>query len=174
MRCLTLAAQRVRAVTRRFWTGRAVQNDLRLRPVRIAPGALGPGVPDRSLWVSRQHGVLVSAPDVRRMTGRSTTCVPAIALTALPKIGFAPAPHGVAYIHILLAHHDFVFANGVPTESLNPANKAWQGMPGAAPETREDALEPMSRLAGKRARRLVTRLRRNGTAPLQGYTAQAD
>jgi hypothetical protein len=77
----------------------------RVLPVRITPGAFGPGRPHRPLYLSPDHAVffdgvlipvkhLINGTSVRQVRMRSTT-----------------------YYHVELPLHDVVLAEGLPTES---------------------------------------------------------
>lgn len=142
------------------------------RPVRIAAGALGDGVPERDLLVSRQHRMLVSSIIAERMFGQREVLVSAIRLTALQGIEVA-APADVTYVHLVLDRHRVVLAEGAPTESFFPGPVALGSL---APEARDElrllfpaavggeASPPAARLIpeGHRQRRLVARHVQNG------------
>ena len=90
----------------------------RLLPVRIAAGALGGGLPERDLFVSRQHRILVASRIARRICGQEEVLIPAFRLVGLPGVGIARAIQPLSYHHILLDCHDIVLANGAPAETL--------------------------------------------------------
>lgn len=90
----------------------------RLRPVRIAAGALGAGLPRRDLRVSRQHRMLVRSGIAKRMFGGMGVLVSAARLTELPGIGLDEAAREVEYYHLVLARHEVIFAEGAPSESF--------------------------------------------------------
>lgn len=141
------------------------------RPVRISAGALGPGVPERDLLVSRQHRMLVSSPIAARMFGAPDVLVAAHRLTDLPGVDVAePAP--VTYVHLVLDRHEIVLAEGAPSESFFPGPVALGGMTPEAleelralfPEAVEGRVLPPSARPipdGHRQRRLVARHVRN-------------
>ncbi len=91
----------------------------KLRPVRIAAGALGKGLPRRDLRVSRQHRMLVSSTIAQRMLGCDEVLLPAVRLLGLPGIAVEDGLSPVVYHHILLERHEVIFAEGAPTESLH-------------------------------------------------------
>lgn len=104
------------------------------RPVQIAPGALGGGVPERRLVVSPQHRVLVRSRIVARMTGTEEALIPAMALLGLPGIARADAGQGVTYVHFLCDRHEVVFAEGAPSETLLPGPMALRALGSAQAE----------------------------------------
>jgi len=121
----------VRRCLVRTLTAAEVARDPRLRPVRIAAGALGQGLPDRDLIVSRQHRLLAASPIVRRMFGVDEVLIAAHRLTKLP--GIAPdadaASGGVTYVHLVLDAHRVILAEGAPAESFYAGPMALRALP---------------------------------------------
>ncbi|MEZ5722502.1 MAG: Hint domain-containing protein [Paracoccaceae bacterium] len=69
------------------WIGsRRVARSPALQPIRIAAGALGSGLPRRTLYVSPQHRLLLRSRVVARMTGSWEVLVAAKKLTGMPGI----------------------------------------------------------------------------------------
>ncbi len=85
----------------------------KLLPIRIMPGALDDGIPNRPLFLSPDHAVFVDGvliPVKFLCNGRTIVQVPADRVT---------------YYHIELPRHDVVFAEGLPTESyLDTGNRS--------------------------------------------------
>ncbi len=77
-----------------------------VRPVVIAPGALGENVPARPLVVSPDHGLFLDG-----------VLVPAKELLNWTSIRQDHALGRVTYYHLELARHDIIFAEGTPAES---------------------------------------------------------
>ncbi|WP_424968696.1 Hint domain-containing protein [Dinoroseobacter sp. S375] len=100
-----------------LWTGRRLCSEERLRvferqrPIVIAPGALGEGLPRRQLVVSRQHRVLL------HVAGEEIL-VPAIKLVDRPGIDVATPKGAITYHHLLLQGHEVLLAEGAGCESL--------------------------------------------------------
>ena len=88
------------------------------RPILIAAGALGPGMPARPLVVSSQHRVLVSSKIVERMTGQTEILIPAKKLLWLDGVDRYVPDTGVTYLHILCQAHELLVANGAFVESM--------------------------------------------------------
>jgi|SRR5579871_2655275 len=93
-------------------------------PVRIAADAYGPSKPDRDLYVSPYHRILVGE-----------MIVPAIDLTNGGTISQVEVDK-VTYWHVELASHDVLLANNLPAESYEERGDNRSGFVEAA------ALEP--------------------------------
>ncbi|MEO0487066.1 MAG: Hint domain-containing protein [Pseudomonadota bacterium] len=104
----------------------------KLLPVRIMAGALGRGLPQRDLYVSRQHRLCVASPICERMFGAAEVLVSAIRLTELPGIMVDDTVTSVEYFHLLLADHEVIVAEGAPAESLYLGESALEAMSLAA------------------------------------------
>ncbi len=156
-----------------------VAADPALCPVRIAAGALGPGLPRRDLVVSQQHRMLVASPIGTRIgRGAGEVLVAARHLAGLPGIAVQTDPAPVTYVHFLCDAHQIVRAEGAATESLLPGQQALRMMhraarqeiaaifPGVAiPGWHLAAARPV--LGGRQGRRLAARHLRNPRHPLQ-------
>lgn len=142
-----------------------------LRPVRIAAGALGAGMPEHDLIVSPQHRVLVRSAIARRMFGAPEVLVAAKQLMALDGIETASDLKEVTYHHFLFDRHEIVFSNGAATESLYTGAQALKSVgPEAAceifalfPELRSGTSPPGARILvpGRLARKLAQRHAKN-------------
>jgi Hint domain len=78
-------------------------------PVRVAKGALGPAAPRCDLFISQQHALWVDGLFIRAIdlvNGSSITLEPAAELCE------------IEYLHVKLAKHDVIFAEGAPSETL--------------------------------------------------------
>lgn len=103
----------VRWVGRRSLDPRRHPAPAKVLPIRIAAGALAPGVPRRDLRVSPDHALLVDG-----------ALVPAALLLGLPGITREPALGPITYLHVELDAHDVLLAEGAPAESyLDCANR---------------------------------------------------
>lgn len=92
--------------------------DARLWPVKIARDTFGEGLPKRDLRVSPQHRLLVRSSMAHLLFGNSEVLVAAHRLVGLAGVT-QDMPRGpVDYFHIALDHHEVIFAEGLPAESL--------------------------------------------------------
>ncbi|MDP4033395.1 MAG: Hint domain-containing protein, partial [Pseudorhodobacter sp.] len=92
-----------------------------LRPVRIAKGALGDGLPQRDMLVSPQHRMLIEGVRAELLFGEREVLVAAIHLVGQPGIEQV-MPRGVSYIHVMCSQHEIVQAEGAWTESFQPGS----------------------------------------------------
>lgn len=146
-----------------------------LRPIRIAPGALGEGQPERPLIMSPQHRCLVRSAIAARMVGTREVLIAAKHLTGVPGIEVMNGGGPVLYVHFLLDRHELVFSDGAITESFYLGEQAVAALDDAQrnevlelfPElaTREPHETPdraRTFMSGHIARKLVERGLKNG------------
>jgi Hint domain len=98
------------------WIGRRVyrrSTDSRyppgILPVRVARGALGPDAPRCDLFISQHHALLVDGLFIKAIdlvNGSSIT------------VHSSFEPSEIEYLHVKLAQHDVIFAEGAPSETL--------------------------------------------------------
>lgn len=96
----------------------------KLRPVRIAAGALGNELPARDLLVSRQHRIFVASEIAAQTVSSAEVLIPAIKLTQLPGITVAHDTSSVTYFHLMLDDHELIWAEGALAESFLPGPEA--------------------------------------------------
>lgn len=121
----------------------------KLAPVRIPAGALGPGLPRRSLTVSPQHRILIANRVAERMFDTAAILVPAKDLVGSFGIIQLPPTEPAEYWHLLLDGHHVVQAEGAWAETLFPGEEALKGLACAA---REEILTLFPQLAARPAR----------------------
>ncbi len=112
--------QVIRWIGRKRMTGARMQAFPELRPIRIRKDAFGSGLPDRDMWVSPQHRMLVSSDRTLLEHGEREVLVPAKGLLNDLSITVDYGIRQTEYIHILFDKHEIVFANGAATESFHP------------------------------------------------------
>ncbi|MCE8008495.1 Hint domain-containing protein [Aestuariivita sp.] len=93
-----------------------------LRPIRFRPGALGIDRPDQELLVSPEHRMLIRGAIAQSLFNTSEVLVPARELVNGSTIFVDLAVREVDYFHLLLPHHQVIWANGVEAESFHPAS----------------------------------------------------
>lgn len=131
------SAQPVAWCGTRYLDARALALYPALRPVRIAAGALGVGVPQRDLVVSPQHRILVASDTTHRVSGTREVLVAAKHLVGLPGISVDMQARDVTYVHFLCPAHQVVFAQGAATESMLPGPQALRSL---SPQARSEVL----------------------------------
>ncbi len=164
--------QPIRWIGRRELSAHEMQQNQNLRPVRIPAGSLGAGLPVRDLYLTRQHRVLVRSKVAERMFCHREVLVPARKLKLLGHAKLYDCPTPVEYWHILFDHHEIIYADGVPSESLHTGPEALKSIcPEALEEIRSLFPQLLSdqsagRLCrpdvrGKRGRHMMRRIEKN-------------
>lgn len=134
-----------------------------LAPVEIAAGALGAGLPRDRLCLSGQHRLALPGTELAGL-------VPARALLGLPRVRRRDDLPYVDYIHLVLARHALVLAEGISAESFWPGPVAMAGLP-ARIATRVRAImgpDPVPAapfLGVSQARRALGQLHRRSPTP---------
>jgi Ca2+-binding RTX toxin-like protein len=104
-----------------------MRQDPSLRPILIKAGAMGDGLPETDMMVSRQHRMLVSGQRAELLFGTDEVLVRAQHLLCLPGVSVAEVDE-VTYLHILFDRHEVVLANGAWSESFQPGDRTLGGM----------------------------------------------
>ena len=167
------------------WVGqrRLVKADLRrnplLYPVKIAAGALGMGLPQRDILVSRQHRMLIASAPLRALTGHSAALVAACKLVGLPGIVLDDSVEAVSYIHLLFDRHQVIWAEGAPSESLLLGSEADKMLTRAQvhdiamrlPSLAEASTPALPVLTGRIRKSLIQRHQRSGRPLIESLPA---
>jgi len=120
--------QKLRWVGRRTLSGEEVSADDSLRPVRIAAGALGQGLPERDMEVSPQHRMLIAGSDAALFFETPEVLAAACHLVDRPGIARAEPGRPVTYIHLMFDRHELVLSNGSWSESFQPGDHSLAGL----------------------------------------------
>ena len=113
-----------------LWTGHRRMSGARLyamphlRPIRFRAGALGIARPDEDLLVSPQHRMLIKGAAASALFNTPEVLIAAEDLINDSTILIDHTLREVTYVHVLLAQHNVVWANGLETESFHPSNTA--------------------------------------------------
>ncbi|SDX86248.1 Hint domain-containing protein [Ruegeria halocynthiae] len=100
-----------------IWVGQTtVAATGKLAPIVIAEGALGN---TRELVVSPQHGIVINDWRAQLLFGEDEVIVRAVDLVNGGTIYRRPGGM-VTYYHVLFEHHQIIYSEGIPTESLYP------------------------------------------------------
>jgi len=173
----------LRMVASRAVSADQIRRNPKLRPVLIRAGALGAGLPQRDLRVSRQHRLLVCSRIAQRMFGQEQVLVAAHQLTSLPGIRIDETAAEAEYFHLIFDRHQVVFAEGAPAESLLMGPEALKTLPPAdhdrlkrlfpALAGEAEPPDPARHVpAGKQQRKLIARHKKNSQPLLQTYVPQ--
>ncbi len=119
--------QPIRWIGQRTLGGSELARDPALQPILITQGALGLGLPERDMIVSRQHRMLVSGPRAELLFGSDEVLVRALHLTCLPGVRAMTVPE-VTYLHMMFDRHEVVLADGAWSESFQPGERSLGGL----------------------------------------------
>jgi hypothetical protein len=163
--------QPVRWVGLRRLSGQDLDAAPALRPIRIARGALGDGLPLSDLLVSPQHRVLVRSRIARRMFDQDEVLVAAKQLLTLPGVTTVEGARSTVYVHLLFDRHEILLSNGAATESFFTGPEALKSVgPLAQAEiltlfpSLKDRSAARMLVAGRAARSLAARHHKNRVA----------
>ena len=115
-------AQEILWIGSRRITGARLYVMPQLRPVRIHAGALGIGRPEQELLVSPDHRMLLRGAHVQALFNTPEVLVAAGDLVDGRTILPDASVREVTYIHLMLASHQVLWANGVETDSFHPSS----------------------------------------------------
>ncbi len=101
------ASEPVRWIGRRSYAGRFLAGRTHLLPILFRAGSLGDGLPRRDLLVSPAHAMFLDG-----------VLVPAASLVNGTSIVQDHACDRVDYVHVELAHHDAILAEGAASETF--------------------------------------------------------
>ena len=163
--------QAIRWIGTRTLTAAELEENPKLRPIRIRKGALGSGLPKADLIVSPQHRMLVRSMIAQKMFGTTEVLVAAKQLCQIHGIDVAEDLTDVTYVHFLFDDHQIVLANGAEAESLHTGIEALKSVGPAAvaeifaifPELQDGSVRPTARVltSGRLGRKLVVRHAQN-------------
>lgn len=144
----------------------------RFLPIRIAAGALGKNSPEKALYVSPQHRILVRSKIAKNMFDAEDVLIPAKKLLPLKGVTQVTEIANLEYYHILFDDHEIVYANGAAAETLFLGPEAMTAVPRESyeeilalfPELGKPDFQPSGArmfLNGKQTRKLLERHTKN-------------
>ncbi len=98
-----------------------------LKPILIAAGSLGNGLPERDMLVSPNHRVLVANDRTALYFDEREVLVAAKHLVDNKGI-FQVETRGTTYIHFMFQNHEVVLSDGAWTESFQPGDYSLKGI----------------------------------------------
>lgn len=119
--------QPIRWIGRKTFAEPDLREDASLYPVLMRKGALGPGLPTRDMMVSRQHRMLLCSPRAELYFGEDEVFLRALHMVGQPGIVHAMVPE-VTYLHLMFDRHEVILADGVWSESFQPAARNIGGL----------------------------------------------
>ena len=123
--------QPVRWIGKRRMSGARLFAMPHLRPIRFHANALGMTRPDHDLLVSPSHRMLIKGDVAQSLFNTPEVLVTAKDLINGRTVTVDTHLREVTYIHVLLEHHQVMWANGVETESFHPASAALESLDAA-------------------------------------------
>lgn len=112
----------IRWIGQRRMTGARLIAMPDMRPIRIRCGALGANVPDRDIWVSPRHRMLLQGPTAQVLFNTPEVLIAAKDLVNDRTITVDRQITQTEYIHLLFDQHEIIWANGAQTESFHPGH----------------------------------------------------
>ncbi|MDO5648213.1 Hint domain-containing protein [Paracoccus sp. (in: a-proteobacteria)] len=106
-----------------------------LRPVKFARGALGPNIPRRPVFVSPQHRVLIDTAQ-----GPALASARHLVTEGMPRTRIIKRHGDVTLVHLALAQHHILLAEGAPMESFFPGPVALRALPGPCRDRLKQAI----------------------------------
>lgn len=97
-------------------------------PVRIPKGAFGQNTPERDLFLSPNHRVMMSSAVYELYFNDQEVLIPAKHLVGWRGISVVEAQQELEYHHLLFDQHEVVLSEGLTTESFHPGDVVLDGM----------------------------------------------
>lgn len=119
-----------------------------LQPIHIAAGALEPGLPERDLFLSPNHRVLMTGERASLFFGENEVLAAAKHLVGMDGVKQLNGI-GTTYVHLLFDRHEVILSNGSWTESFQPSDHSLKGV--LAPQ-REEIVRLFPDLRGNQPR----------------------
>lgn len=121
-------AQQIRWIGSRHMTGARLFAMPHLRPIRIQRGVIGSDAPDHDLLVSPEHRLVIKGAVAQELFNTPEVLVAAKDLINGSTISVDLRSREVTYVHLLLDHHQVMWANGLETESFHPVSASLRSL----------------------------------------------
>ncbi len=108
-------------------SGKQLASSPHLRPVLVRAGSLGNGLPERDMFLSPNHRVLVASSMTQLYFEENEVLVAAKHLVGAAGVHQVETI-GTTYIHFMCANHEVVLSNGSWTESFQPGDYSLKGL----------------------------------------------
>lgn len=122
------AAKPLRWIGSRKLTSAEVRAFPQYRPIYITKDAFGPGLPDRDLWVSQNHRVMLSGWRTELLFAEKEMLVAAKFLVNDHSVRVQTPQDGVTYYHLMFDQHEIIYSEGLETESFHPGRRGLIGI----------------------------------------------
>ena len=119
--------QPIRWIGAKTFGAAELQANAALQPILLRKGALGPAQPMRDMMVSRQHCLLQDGARAGLYFGEDEVFVRALHMLGQPGISAAQVQE-VTYLHLMFDHHEVILADGIWSESFQPAARNIGGL----------------------------------------------
>lgn len=139
-----------------------------LKPILIARGSLGQGLPERDMLVSPNHRMLVANERTALYFEDHEVLVAAKHLVNQRDIRPVDAL-GTTYIHFLCDRHEVVLANGAWTESFQPGDQSLNGLGNAQRGEIYEVFPELKVAAGRKGYHAARRTLRRHEARLLSF-----
>jgi hypothetical protein len=119
--------QEIRWLGAKVLDWRALGTQPHLRPILVAKGSLGHGLPERDMLVSPNHRMLVANDQTQLYFEEREVLVAAKHLVNNAGVSVAETL-GTTYLHFMFDHHEVVLSDGAWTESFQPGDYTLKGI----------------------------------------------
>ncbi len=113
-------------IGKRVLSAETLRQNPKFRPIRIQRSALGNNLPDRDLYVSPQHRIVLEGWRAELLFGDPMVFAAAIHLVNDNTVRQVQADEPVEYYHIACEQHTILTSHGVRSESLFLGDRALQ------------------------------------------------
>lgn len=118
--------QAIEWIGKKYVTTQEMLAQPKLKPVLIKKGALGNNLPERDMWVSPNHRMLLANENTQMLFDEREVLVAAKHLVGQPGI-MKVDTMGIEYIHVMFKRHQVILGDGSWTESFQPGDQTLGG-----------------------------------------------